>query len=464
MPLIKSIAGIRGTIGGSVGEGLTPIDIVQITAAFGQQILSHKDPQIIIGKDARQSGFMISQLVSATLQSLGIAVIDLGLTTTPTLALAVKQLQATGGIMVSASHNPSQWNALKLLNQTGEYIDAITAEAIFSSAEKGNFSFAATPYLGQYTSRANYIDQHIQQILALPLVDTAAIARRKFKIAVDTINSVGSIAIPKLLQALGVSVTKILYDEPNGVFAHDPEPLPEHLEELSKTIQWGDYDVGIAVDPDVDRLALIDEKGQAWGEDYTLVAAADYVLSQTPGNTVSNLSSTSVLQTITERYGGQYIACPVGEMHVVAAMKTYKAIIGGEGNGGVIYPALHYNRDALVGIALVLSHLARSGKKASEVRAGYPNAVILKRKIALDLNANTELIFKKLKSRYNQYRIDMQEGIKIYLDRGWLHVRKSNTEAVVRLYVEGANRQIAEAIMQEASAALDIEKVVVVPS
>jgi phosphomannomutase len=451
MPLIKSIAGIRGTIGGQAGEGLTPVDIVQITAAFGSQLFGQTAyPQVVVGRDARPSGGIISQLVSATLQSLGIQVIDLGLTTTPTLALAVNQLQACGGMMVSASHNPEQWNALKLLNQAGEYIDARTAQKVFLLAEKGEFTFVGSYDLGSYSNRSEYyIDKHIQAILALPMIHKAAIASRKFKIAVDAINSVSGIAVTKLLDALGVTQVTLLNGEPTGIFAHDPEPLPENLHELVKVIQQGEYDLGIAVDPDVDRLAIIDEKGQAWGEDYTLVAAADYVLSQTPGNTVSNLSSSSALQVITRHHGGQHTSSPVGEMHVVATMKATKAVIGGEGNGGVIYSALHYNRDALVGIALILSHLATSSKTASELKAGYPQCVVLKRKIELDATIDIGAILERIKSSYGQYPIDTQEGLKVSLENGWFHVRKSNTEPVIRLYVEAPDWQTAEEVMQQ---------------
>jgi phosphomannomutase len=450
MSLIKSIAGVRGTIGGQVGQGLTPIDVVKLTAAFGKQVIQGTSKQVVaIGRDARPSGAMISQLVSATLQALGIEVVDLGLVTTPTLALAVSELQARGGMMISASHNPAQWNALKLLNQAGEYIDAATASRVFALADEQHFDFVKASYLGNYHYRTDYIEEHIKRILALPIVDRAAIAKRKFRVAVDAVNSVGGIAVPKLLKALGVISMTTLYGEPIGLFPHDPEPLPEHLTELANTIKQGDYDIGLAVDPDVDRLAIIDEKGQAWGEDYTLVAAADYVLSQTPGNTVSNLSSSSALQVLTEQYGGKYTASGVGEMYVVATMKATQAVIGGEGNGGVIYPNLHYNRDALVGIALVLSHLAKTGKTASDLRANYPSFQMLKSKIELDPSINTAAILEKLKIQYSQYPIDTQEGIKVSLDKGWFHLRQSNTEPIIRIHAEASTQEEASRIIEQ---------------
>ena len=450
MPLIKSIAGVRGTIGGPVGAGLTPIDVVALTTAFGRQLLQQTTlKRVVIGRDARPSGTVISQLVSATLQSLGMDVIDLGLAATPTVAIAVPQEQASGGIVITASHNAAAWNALKLLNRAGEYIDATTAATVFSLAAQHDHSFVATQDLGRYLPSDGYIDEHIKQILALPLVDPAAITQRKFKVAIDAVNSVGGLAIPKLLRALGVAYITALHCQPTGLFPHDPEPLPEHLTELANTIKQGDYDVGIAVDPDVDRLAIIDEQGQAWGEDYTLVAAADYVLSQTPGNTVANLSSSSALKVLTERYGGSHAVSAVGEMHVVARMKATQAVIGGEGNGGVIYPALHYGRDALVGIALVLTHLARSGQSASTLRASYPNYVMAKTNIKLSPAIDVAAVLDKLKSQYSSYPIDTVDGVKVTLPQGWFLLRQSNTEPVIRIYAEGVTQASATSIVAQ---------------
>ncbi|MEM7055298.1 MAG: phosphoglucosamine mutase [Bacteroidota bacterium] len=457
MPLIKSIAGVRGTIGGKIGEGLTPIDVVALTTAFGRQLLQQPGSKlVVIGRDARPSGAIISQLVSATLQSLGIDVMDLGLSTTPTVAIAVPKEQASGGMVITASHNPAEWNALKLLNQAGEYIDAPTAAAVFAVAAQHDHTFAGAQQLGKYSCKDNYVDEHIRQILALPLVDRTAITQRKFKVAVDAVNSTGGLAIPKLLQALGVTHITELHCQPTGLFPHDPEPLPEHLTELADTVKAGDYDLGIAVDPDVDRLAVVDENGQAWGEDYTLVAVADYVLSQTPGNTVSNLSSSSALKVLTMQYGGSYATSAIGEMHVVAKMKATQAVIGGEGNGGVIYPALHYGRDALVGIALLLSHLARSGQAASALRAGYPSYAMAKTKIQLAPEVDIAIILNKLKSQYSQYPINTEEGIKVMLDRGWVHLRKSNTEPVIRIHAEGATQESATSLL--AQVMRDIQK------
>ena len=450
MPLIKSIAGARGTIGGKIGEGLTPIDVVALTTAFGRQLLQQSSSKlVVIGRDARPSGAMISHLVSATLQSLGIDVVDLGLSTTPTVAIAVPQEQASGGIVITASHNPGEWNALKLLNQAGEYIDATTAADVFSLAAQHDHTFVGAQHLGRYLCKDGYMDEHIKQILALSLIDKAAITQKKFKVAVDAVNSTGGLAVPKLLQALGVVHITELHCQPTGLFPHDPEPLPEHLTELADTIREGDYDLGIAVDPDVDRLAVIDEKGQAWGEDYTLVAAADHVLSQTPGNTVSNLSSSSALKDLTAQYGGSYAASAIGEVHVVAKMKAIQAVIGGEGNGGVIYPALHYGRDALAGIALLLSRLARSGQTASALRASYPSYAMVKTKIQLAPEIDTAAILDKIKSQYSQYPIHTEEGIKVMLDKAWFHLRQSNTEPVIRIHAEGATQESAASLLAQ---------------
>ena len=453
MTLIKSISGIRGTIGGRVGDALTPIDVVALTAAFGRLLLQQSDRKtVVIGRDARSSSPIVSRLVSSTLQSLGIDVIDLGLSTTPTVSIAVPQEQAGGGIVITASHNPAEWNALKLFNQDGELIDAVAAAAVFSTAQPANLTFVTTDKLGQYVSRKDYIAQHIAQILALPLVDVVAIRSRKFRIAVDAINSTGGIAVPQLLQALGVAHITELYCQPNGQFPHDPEPLPAHLTALAHTVRSGAHDLGMAVDPDVDRLVIIDEKGVPWGEEYTLVVAADYVLRHTPGHTVSNLSSSQALQEVTARYGGCHASTPVGEQHVVAKMKATKAVIGGEGNGGVIYPALHYGRDALVGIALLLSHLARTAQTASALRRHYPNYVLIKKKITWTLDTDWAALLDMLKERYKAYPMNLEDGLKIMFEKAWVHLRKSNTEPIIRLYVEAETEaranHLAKQLMQ----------------
>jgi len=449
MALIKSIAGIRGTIGGKIGHSLTPIDIVNITAAYARQVIHPAAKQlVVIGRDARPSGAIITQLVSATLQSLGIDVIDLGLSTTPTVALAVLQEAASGGIVITASHNPAIWNALKLFNQSGEYIDADTATKVFALAATGDHEFVGIHELGKYHYQDGYIDRHIEQILELPLVDKTAIKKRKFKVVIDAVNSTGGLAVPQLLQALGVDFIG-LHCTPTGIFAHEPEPVTQNLGELIATLKQGKYDLGIAVDPDVDRLVIIDEKGEPWGEDYTLVAAADYVLSHTPGNTVSNLSSSSALQVITEQHGCSYATCPVGEMYVVEKMKAIQAVIGGEGNGGVIYPPLHHGRDALVGIALILSYLAKSGETAATLRAKYPTYAMIKTKIELTPEIHPAAMLEAIKKHYSSHPINTEEGIKVSIQDGWLHVRQSNTEPLIRIHVEGKNQEIAHRIVKE---------------
>lgn len=450
MPLLKSIAGARGTVGGQAGQGLTPIDVVRITAAFGKQvILPTSQRLVIIGRDARPSGVMISQLVAATLQSLGIDVIDLGLSTTPTVALAVSQFQAQGGIVITASHNPKEWNALKLLNNQGEYIDAATAQQVFQLSVVDNPTFVVADQVGRYEVQAGgYIDQHIEQILALPLVDKPAIRQRKLRVVVDAVNSTGGVAVPQLLQALGIECTP-LYCSPTGIFPHDPEPTTQNLSALMSTLQQGGYDLGIAVDPDVDRLVIIDEKGKPWGEDYTLIVVADYVLRHTPGNTVSNLSSSSVLQVVTEQHGGTYTTCAVGEMYVVAQMKATHAVVGGEGNGGVIYPPLHYGRDALVGVALLLSYLAQSGKTASQLRQAYPTYVMHNTKLQLAPALDPAAMLAVIQTKYQAYPINIAEGLKVNVADGWFHLRQSNTEPIMRLHVEGHDEQKAKQIATE---------------
>ncbi|MEO1219533.1 MAG: phosphoglucosamine mutase [Bacteroidota bacterium] len=452
MPLIKSISGMRGTLGGSVGTSLTPVDITHVTAAFGSHICHQASPKrIILGRDARPSGPLISQLVSATLQALGIHVIDLGLSTTPTVAMAIRHVQAQGGIVISASHNPADWNALKLFNQAGEYIEAATAEAIFATAvAQPPYVFANTQAMGTYVATPEYMDMHIERILALPLVDPARIAQRKFFVAVDGINSGGGIFVPKLLKALGVAHSTVLNDEPTGLFAHNPEPLPAHLTTLASTVRQGAYDLGIAVDPDVDRLAIVDENGEAWGEEYTLVAVADYVLRHTPGNTVSNLASTDALGALAAQCGTQHTTSAVGERHVVDKMRATQAVIGGEGSGGVIYPALHYNRDALVGIALLLTHLANLQCPASELKAQLPTYYMLKHKLDISPDLDVPGLFDAIRDVYQAYSIDTRDGVKVRLPEGWLLLRKSNTEPVLRLFVEATTMAHVQNMMRQA--------------
>ncbi len=445
MSLIKSISGIRGTIGGKPGEGLTPSDVVKFSSAYGAWVIEKTgNPKVIIGRDARLSGDMISKLVSATLQGMGIHVIDLGLSTTPTVEFAVPREDAGGGIILTASHNPIQWNALKLLNSVGEFISDEEGKSILEKAEKEDFSFAEVKKLGNYTLLEDYIDRHIQHVLELELVDTAAIKARNFKVVVDAVNSTGGIAVPKLLRALGVSEIEEMYCTPDGHFPHNPEPLPENLRDISKKLEKGSFDLGIVVDPDVDRLAFINEDGSMFGEEYTLVAIADYVLSKTPGNTVSNLSSTRALRDVTEKRGGSYEAAAVGEVNVVNQMKATKAIIGGEGNGGIIYPTSHYGRDALVGIGLFLTHLAKFGKSTSKLRATYPNYFISKNKIELTPEIDVDKILVEIKKKYKKQNINDIDGIKIEFEKEWVHLRKSNTEPIIRIYSESDSESKAE--------------------
>ncbi|MGY6523724.1 MAG: phosphoglucosamine mutase [Mongoliitalea sp.] len=445
MALIKSISGIRGTIGGKPGEGLTPLDVVKFTSAYGYWVKTHtNNPKVVIGRDARISGEMVSKLVAATLQGLGIDVIDLGLSTTPTVELAVPLEKAGGGIILTASHNPIQWNALKLLNDKGEFISDAEGKAILESAEKEDFSFAEVKKLGSYTVKDDYIDKHVEHVLSLPLVDKEAIAARKFKVVIDCVNSTGGIALPKLLRALGVEEIEEMYCTPDGHFPHNPEPLPENLRDIAEKLNRGKYDLGIVVDPDVDRLCFMNEDGSAFGEEYTLVAVADYVLSQTPGNTVSNLSSTRALRDVTEKRGGSYQAAAVGEVNVVNKMKESNAIIGGEGNGGVIYPESHYGRDALVGIGLFLTHLAKFGKSISMLRATYPNYYISKNKIELTPDIDVDKVLEAIKSKYSKQPINDIDGVKIEFDKEWVHLRKSNTEPIIRIYSESASQATAE--------------------
>ena len=446
MSLIKSISGIRGTIGGKSGEALTPIDIAKFTLAYGT-ILKPKDgtAKIVVGRDARISGEMVHNIIIGNLLSIGIDVIDLGLATTPTVEIAVKAEQADGGIIITASHNPKQWNAMKLLNSDGEFISEKIGQDVLKKANSGKFEFVDVDKLGHVITK-DYLDYHIEQILKDVLVDVEAITAKKFKIVVDAVNSVGGIAVPKLLKALGVKDIVELYCEPNGKFAHNPEPLPENLSMLCSEVKQQKADIGIAVDPDVDRLALIDEKGVPFGEEYTLVAVADYVLKFRKGNTVSNLSSTKALKDITLMHGGEYTASAVGEVNVVEMMKATNAVIGGEGNGGIIYPALHYGRDALMGIALFLTHLATSNKSMHSLRAKYPNYVISKNKIQLEEGMDLDAIMDKIKIKYKQYPQNTIDGLRIDIDQDWVHLRRSNTEPIIRIYAESNTEQTANAI------------------
>ncbi len=446
MALIKSISGIRGTIGGQSGESLTPIDVVTFAAAFGSWIKDKSgNSKIVIGRDARPSGDMVSKLVSATLQGLGISVVDLGLSTTPTVEMAVTAEGAGGGIIITASHNPVQWNALKLLNGKGEFISAKDGEEVLKIAEDKSFTFAEVKKLGDYELNEQYLDEHIDKILALPLVDVEAIKKKNFSVVVDAVNSSGGIAVPKLLKALGVKQVKQLFCEPNGQFPHNPEPLPEHLGDICREIKNGKYHLGIVVDPDVDRLALVSDDGEPFGEEYTLVAVADYVLEQQGGgNTVSNLSSSRALRDVTEKHKGSYAAAAVGEVNVVDKMKETGAVIGGEGNGGIIYPELHYGRDALVGIALFLSHLAKWGKSAAMLRTKYPNYHISKNKIELTPDIDVDRVLQEIQQRYAKHDINTIDGVKIDFENEWVHLRKSNTEPIIRIYSESASRATAE--------------------
>jgi len=445
MTLIKSISGIRGTIGGKEGEGLTPLDIVKFSAAFGYHCLEQSNrKKIVIGRDARVSGQMVSNIVASTLQSIGIDVVDLGLSTTPTVEIAVPQEEAAGGIIITASHNPWQWNALKLLNDKGEFISAEDGEKVLEIAGSDDLNFAEIKKIGSYSTNDSYIDKHIEMILQLPLVDVETIKQRKFKIAIDCVNSTGGIAVPKLLNALGVEQVTELFCEPTGHFPHNPEPLPEHLTQISGQMSKGKFDLGIVVDPDVDRLALLKEDGEPFGEEYTLVAVADYVLKHSPGNTVSNLSSSKALKDITLKKNGNYNAAAVGEVNVVSKMKETNAIIGGEGNGGVIYPKLHYGRDALVGIALFLSHLAKSEKSASALRSQYPNYHISKNKIELTPEIDVDAILQAIENKYRNNPINTIDGVKIEFENEWIHLRKSNTEPIIRIYSESETLATAE--------------------
>ena len=451
MTLIKSISGIRGTIGGEVNKGLTPIDTVKFASAYGTW-LKNQNPKkrlkVVIGRDARPSGQMVSDLVCSSLIGLGIDVVNLGLSTTPTVEIAVPLENADGGIILTASHNPKQWNALKLLNDRGEFISGAEGSALLEIAENASFKFSEVDNLGTVTNDDSYLKKHIDAVLALPLVNLDAIRNANFSVVIDAVNSTGGIFIPTLLEALGVvNITK-LYCEPNGQFPHNPEPLPEHLTDLATKIKETNADIGFTVDPDVDRLAMVCEDGTMFGEEYTLVAVADYVLSQTPGATVSNLSSTRALRDITEQRGEQYHASAVGEVNVVNLMKAENAIIGGEGNGGVIYPESHYGRDALVGIALFLSHLALQNCSASVLRDSFPKYYISKNKIQLTPQIDVDDILDKMADKYKNEEVDTTDGVKIYIEKEWVHLRKSNTEPIIRIYSESRSMVAAEQLAE----------------
>jgi phosphomannomutase len=446
MTLIKSISGIRGTIGGNPGDALTPIDAVQFAAAYGTW-LKNRFPStkltVVVGRDARLSGEMIASLVINTLVGLGIDVINLGLSTTPTVEVAVPYHKAQGGIILTASHNPKQWNALKLLNEKGEFISGAEGEDLMRIADTGAFSFAEVDNLGKVTEDKDAIDRHIQSILELEDVDVNAIKAANFKVVVDAVNSTGGIAVPAMLKALGVEQVVELYCDPTGHFPHNPEPLPEHLTELSSKVKASNAHLGITVDPDVDRLALVNEDGSMFGEEYTLVAVAEYILSRRKGATVSNLSSTRALRDITEEVGCTYAAAAVGEVNVVEKMKAVNAVIGGEGNGGIIYPELHYGRDSLVGIALFLTHLANKKMSMTALRASYPNYEMAKKKIELTPGINVDGILATMAKNYAHEEVDTTDGVKIYIGKEWVHLRKSNTEPIIRVYTESKDLQAA---------------------
>jgi phosphomannomutase len=449
MTLIKSISGIRGTVGGKEDESLTPIDVVKYTTAFADVIITGDNKKVVVGRDARLSGQMINKLVCGTLISKGIDVIDLDLSTTPTVEMAVVNEKAAGGIILTASHNPKQWNALKLLNDKGEFITSEQGEEIIQRVKQSDFNYAEIDDIGSYERKEGYIDWHIDEILKLDMVDVKAIRAKNLTVVVDAVNSTGGIAVPALLRKLGVSNIIELYCEPTGHFPHNPEPLPENLKDLSAAVIKNQAHLGITVDPDVDRLAFVSENGDMFGEEYTLVAVADYVLSKKKGNTVSNLSSTRALRDVTEKHGGSYSASAVGEVNVVKMMKETDAVIGGEGNGGIILPELHYGRDALVGIALFLTHLANSNKPMSHLKASYPGYIISKNKIELTPDLDIDLILEGLKDRYSKQPIITIDGVKIEFDTEWIHLRKSNTEPIIRIYAEGSTMSVADSLVNK---------------
>lgn len=452
MTLIKSISGIRGTIGGAATKGLTPLDIVKFTSAYATLIrrtCTVKNNKIVVGRDARISGPMVRNVVVGTLMGMGWDVVDIDLATTPTTELAVTMEKASGGIILTASHNPKQWNALKLLNEKGEFLNKEEGNEVLRIAEAEDFDYAEVDKLGTCRVDLSYNQKHIDAVLALPLVDVEAIRKAHFRVAIDTVNSVGGVILPELLKQLGVETVTGLYTEPTGDFQHNPEPLEKNLGDIMQLMKKGDYDVAFVVDPDVDRLAMICEDGKMYGEEYTLVTVADYILKHTPGNTVSNLSSTRALRDVTRKYGMKYYASAVGEVNVTTKMKEVGAVIGGEGNGGVIYPAIHYGRDALVGIALLLSHIAHEGKKLSELRATYPSYFMAKNRIDLKPDTDVPSILAKVKELYKDEEINDIDGVKIDFADAWVHLRSSNTEPIIRVYSEAASPEKAEAIGQK---------------
>lgn len=446
MTLIKSISGIRGTIGGAIDDNLTPIDAVKFAAAYGtflKKTLGKEDIKVVIGRDARISGPMIHALVANTLIGLGIDVIDLGLSTTPTVEVAVPLEKADGGIILTASHNPKQWNALKLLNDKGEFLNGADGAEILKIADAGDYQFADVDSLGTLIVNDSYMDIHIDEVLNLPLVNVDVVKEAKFKVVVDAVNSSGGIIVPKLLEEMGVECVK-LYCTPDGHFPHNPEPLKEHLSEIMKLVVEEKADFGIVVDPDVDRLAFVSENGEMFGEEYTLVAIADYILSKNPGNTVSNLSSSRALRDVTLKHGGTYFASAVGEVNVVELMKKQNAVIGGEGNGGIIYPDLHYGRDSIVGIALFLTHLAEKKMKVSELRDSYPAYFMSKNKIELTPSINVDAVLKQVEEKYQSEEVSTVDGVKIDFENSWVHLRKSNTEPIIRIYTEAGSQAAAD--------------------
>ncbi len=452
MTLITSISGIRGTIGGKAGEGLTPVDTVKFAAAYAEWLkraTGKNNPKVVLGRDARISGPMVEQLVSGTLLGMGVDVVNISLATTPTVEMAVTALLVDGGIILTASHNPKQWNALKLLNSKGEFLSAAEGDTILELVEKGTFEYSTVDALGKLSEQTGMDDYHIQKVLDLPLVDVEKIRSAGFRVAIDCVNSVGGIILPPLLMQLGVEEVIDLYCDPSGDFPHNPEPLPENLTEISTLVKEKRADVGFVVDPDVDRLAIVCEDGTMFGEEYTLVAVADYILGHTPGNTCSNLSSTRALRDITEKHGGKYFASAVGEVNVVEKMKQEHCVIGGEGNGGVIYPELHCGRDALVGIALFLSHLASSGTTCSELRKRYPVYEMIKNKISLTRKTDIDRLLAGLEKKYSGERTSRVDGLKIDLENGWIHLRKSNTEPIIRIYAEAVTKAEAASMIDD---------------
>lgn len=450
MALIKSISGIRGTIGGFPGEGLTPVDIINFTSAYGVWVKQlNKSPRVVIGRDARPSGIWISELAINALRALGIDVIDLGLSTTPTVEVAVAEEKADGGIIITASHNPQNWNALKLLNNQGEFISAEDGQMILDIAEKRAFHYESQVKIGRYLAINDYIERHIKKIISLSLVDIKAITERNFRIAIDCVNSTGGIAVPQLLRALGVEKITEFYTDPDGQFPHNPEPVPENLTYICSEIKNGNFDLGLVVDPDVDRLAIISEDGTPFGEEYTLVAVADYVLNHAAGNTVSNLSSSKALKDVTLKHGCSYYPAAVGEVNVVNVMKKHNAIIGGEGNGGVIFPELHYGRDALVGIALFLSFLAKFNKSASFLRSTYPNYYASKNKVELTPDLDVDRVLEKISAKYSNNPINKIDGIRIDFEDEWVHLRRSNTEPIIRIISESDSQSKSELLAKK---------------